>query len=145
MKFFYGLPDVCVGWPARSNLHRLCADTGCNLEDLCGAMGDRGGLKIYIYSQENSHCQRDLMMMMMMMMMYKHESKSSLTQCRHRFFWQCCRSLTRRYSYTISIQSLSWWRAMNIIRCYERKLCRTEKEHEADDIPRKQLPAWYKR
>ena len=30
-----------VGWPARTYLHQLCADTGCSLEDLLGAMDDR--------------------------------------------------------------------------------------------------------
>ena len=29
-------------WPTNKNLHQLCADTGCNLEDLLGAMkGER--------------------------------------------------------------------------------------------------------
>ena len=30
-----------VGWPARTYLEHLCMDTGCNLEDLPGAMDDR--------------------------------------------------------------------------------------------------------
>ena len=33
-----------VGWPARTYSHQLCADTGCSLEDLPGAMDDRDGL-----------------------------------------------------------------------------------------------------
>ena len=30
-----------VGRPARTYLHQLCADTGCSLKDLLGAMEDR--------------------------------------------------------------------------------------------------------
>ncbi len=30
-----------VGRPASTYLHQLCADTGCSLEDLPGAMDDR--------------------------------------------------------------------------------------------------------
>ena len=30
-----------VGWPARTYLHQLCADTGCSLEDRLGVMDDR--------------------------------------------------------------------------------------------------------
>ena len=30
-----------VGWPARTYLQQLCADTGCSLENLLGAMDDR--------------------------------------------------------------------------------------------------------
>ena len=32
-----------VGWPARTYLQQLCANTGCSLEDLPGAMDDRDG------------------------------------------------------------------------------------------------------
>ena len=32
-----------VGWPARTYIQQLCADTGYNLEDLPGAMVDRDG------------------------------------------------------------------------------------------------------
>ena len=32
-----------AGRPARNNMQQLCADTGCNLEDLPGAMEDRHG------------------------------------------------------------------------------------------------------
>ena len=32
-----------VGWPARTYLQQLCADTGCSLEDRAGAMDDRDG------------------------------------------------------------------------------------------------------
>ena len=32
-----------AGWPARTYIQQLCADTGCSLEDLPGAMDDRGG------------------------------------------------------------------------------------------------------
>ena len=32
-----------VGWLARTYSHQLCADTGCRLEDLPGAMDDRDG------------------------------------------------------------------------------------------------------
>ena len=32
-----------VGQPAKTYLHQLCADTGCSLEDLPGAMDDRDG------------------------------------------------------------------------------------------------------
>ena len=30
-----------VGWPAKTNLHQLCVDTECSLENLPGAMDDR--------------------------------------------------------------------------------------------------------
>ena len=40
--------------------HQLCADTGCSLEDLLGAMDDRGWIERK--SQGNPCCQRDLMM-----------------------------------------------------------------------------------
>ena len=30
-----------VGWPVRTYIHLVCADTGCRLEDLPGAMDDR--------------------------------------------------------------------------------------------------------
>ena len=32
-----------VGWPARTYVQQLCADTGCSLEDLTGAIDDRDG------------------------------------------------------------------------------------------------------
>ena len=32
-----------VGWPARIYIQQLCSDTGCDLEDLPGAMDDRDG------------------------------------------------------------------------------------------------------
>ena len=32
-----------AGWPARTYIQQLCADTGCSLEDLPGATDDRGG------------------------------------------------------------------------------------------------------
>ena len=32
-----------VGWPARTYIQQLCADTGCSLEDLPEAMDDREG------------------------------------------------------------------------------------------------------
>ena len=32
-----------VSWPPRTYLRQLCADTGCTLEDLPGAMNDRDG------------------------------------------------------------------------------------------------------
>ena len=32
-----------AGWPARTYIQQLCADTGCSLEDLPGAMDDRDG------------------------------------------------------------------------------------------------------
>ena len=34
-----------VGRPARTYIRQLCADTGCSLEDLPGAMDDRDGLR----------------------------------------------------------------------------------------------------
>ena len=34
-----------AGWPARTYIQLLCADTGCRLEDLPRAMDDRDGLK----------------------------------------------------------------------------------------------------
>ena len=34
---------VSVGCQASTYLHQLCVDTGCNLEDLLGAMDDRDG------------------------------------------------------------------------------------------------------
>ena len=57
---------VSAGWPARTYLLWLCADTGCNLEDLPEAMDNRDRWRDI---QGNPCCQRDLMMMMMMMMM----------------------------------------------------------------------------
>ena len=30
-----------VGWPARTNLHQVCAETWCSLQDLSGAKDDR--------------------------------------------------------------------------------------------------------
>ena len=35
-----------IGCPARIYIHQLCVDTGWNLEDLPGMMGDRNGLAI---------------------------------------------------------------------------------------------------
>ena len=32
-----------VGWPARTYIQQLCADTGCSWEDLQGVMDDRNG------------------------------------------------------------------------------------------------------
>ena len=32
-----------AGWPARTYIQQLCADTGCSLEDLPGVMDDRDG------------------------------------------------------------------------------------------------------
>ena len=32
-----------IGWPVRNYLHQLCADSGCSLEDLKGAVDDRDG------------------------------------------------------------------------------------------------------
>ena len=32
-----------VGQPAKTYLHQLCTNTGCNLEDLQGAVDDRDG------------------------------------------------------------------------------------------------------
>ena len=32
-----------VGWPARTYIQQLCADTECSLEDLPGAMDDKDG------------------------------------------------------------------------------------------------------
>ena len=32
-----------AGWPARTYIQQFCADTGCSLEDLPGAMDDRDG------------------------------------------------------------------------------------------------------
>ena len=32
-----------AGWPARTYIQQLCADTGCSLEDLPGAKDDRNG------------------------------------------------------------------------------------------------------
>ena len=32
-----------AGWPARTYIQQLCADTGCSLEELAGAMDDRDG------------------------------------------------------------------------------------------------------
>ena len=32
-----------AGWPARTYIQQLCADTGCSLEDLPGVMNDREG------------------------------------------------------------------------------------------------------
>ena len=34
-------PITKAGWPARTYIQQLCADTGCSLEDLLGTMGDR--------------------------------------------------------------------------------------------------------
>ena len=34
---------VKAGWPARTYIQQLCADTGCDLEDLLEAMDDREG------------------------------------------------------------------------------------------------------
>ena len=52
-----------VGRLARNYLHQICADTGCSLEDLPGAMDDRDGWRVR-ESHGDSCCQRDLMMMM---------------------------------------------------------------------------------
>ena len=48
-----------IGRPARTYLQQLCADTGCNLEDMEGAMNDKEG-------QGNPCKEYDMMMMMMM-------------------------------------------------------------------------------
>ena len=34
---------ISVGWPAKTYIHLLCADTGCSLEDLPGAVNNRDG------------------------------------------------------------------------------------------------------
>ena len=44
----------CVGWPAKSYIHQLCADTECHLEDLPRVMADRDGWQ---NSQQNLCCQ----------------------------------------------------------------------------------------
>ena len=56
-----GRAEVCAIFPTRTYLHQLCADTGCSLEDLLGAVDDRDGWR---ESQGNPSCQPDLMMMM---------------------------------------------------------------------------------
>ena len=48
-----------VDLPARIYLHHICADTGFSLEELPGAMDDRGEWR---KCQGNAYCQRDLMM-----------------------------------------------------------------------------------
>ena len=37
-----------IGWPARTDMQQLCADTRCSLEDLPGAMDDRTGSGISV-------------------------------------------------------------------------------------------------
>ena len=59
--------------PARNNLHQLCADTGCSLEDLPRTIYDRDGWREREGERRReSHgslcCQRGLMMMWIMMM-----------------------------------------------------------------------------
>ena len=49
---------VSVGWPARTYLHLLCADTGCSLKELHGAMDDRDGWR---EREGNPSCQCTLM------------------------------------------------------------------------------------
>ena len=34
---------MCQCWPTRKDLHQLCADTRCSLEDLPGVIDDKGG------------------------------------------------------------------------------------------------------
>ena len=54
-----------VGWPANT-IHQLCADTGCSLEGLTGAMDDREGWwerERERESMEKRCYQNDLMMM----------------------------------------------------------------------------------
>ena len=36
-------PHASTCWPTSKNLHQLCMDTGCSLEDLLGAIEDRDG------------------------------------------------------------------------------------------------------
>ena len=47
------------GCPTSKNLHQLCVDTGCSLEDLQGVKDDRERKR---ESQGNPCCQCDLMM-----------------------------------------------------------------------------------